>query len=72
MAENVVDDLEFTEEQLRAALRRVGREARQATFAAGQPVVVVKGMTLVALYPDGREEILEPLHREAESVRGGS
>ena len=61
MSENILDDREFTDEQLRAALRRMGREARQEAFAAGHPVFVIKDMAIVALYPDGREEILEPL-----------
>jgi len=69
MSENILDDREFTDEQLRAALRRAGREARQAAFAAGHPVFVIKGMAIVALYPDGREEILEPLRPETEIVR---
>ncbi|HTU20628.1 MAG TPA: hypothetical protein VMG10_21385 [Gemmataceae bacterium] len=68
MPEDVLDGQEFTDEQLRAALRRVGQEARQTAFAAGYPVIVIKGMALVALYPDGREEILEPLRPEAETV----
>ena len=69
MPEDVLDGQEFTDEQLRAALRRVGREARQAAFAAGYPVIVVKGRALVALHPDGREEIIEPLLPEAETAR---
>ena len=69
MPGDVLDGREFTDEQLRAALRRVGREARQSAFAAGYPVIVIKGMAIVALYPDGREEILETLRPEAEIVR---
>jgi hypothetical protein len=55
------DTLEFTDEQLRAALRRVGRDARQAAFAAGKAVVYVKDGAIVALYPDGTEEVVELL-----------
>jgi hypothetical protein len=55
------DDVEFTDEQLRAALKRVGRDARQAAFAAGQPVVILKGNTLVELHADGTEKVIETL-----------
>ncbi|HEY7153022.1 MAG TPA: hypothetical protein VH575_03585 [Gemmataceae bacterium] len=61
MQENNGDMPEFTDEQLRAALKRVGRDARQEAFAAGRPVIVIKGNAIVALHPDGREEIIEPL-----------
>ncbi len=55
------DAPEFTDEQLRAALKRVGRDARQEAFAAGRPIIIVKGRAIVALHPDGSEEIVEPL-----------
>jgi hypothetical protein len=61
MQEHNGDMPEFTDEQLRAALKRVGRDARQAAFAAGRPVFVVKGNAIVALHPDGTEEIVESL-----------
>jgi len=35
------DVLEFTDEQLCAALKQVGSESRQAAFAAGTPVLIV-------------------------------
>lgn len=62
------DGLEFTDEQLRAALKRMGRDARKAAFSAGQPVIVVKGSSLVALYPDGSEKVIETLCRETGAV----
>lgn len=58
---DVIDTPEFTDEQLRAALRGVGRDARQAAFAAGRAVVYLKGRAIVALHPDGTEEVVEPL-----------
>lgn len=61
MRENSNDGSEFTEEQLRAALKRVGRDARQAAYKVGRPVVIVKGASLVELHPDGTERIIEPL-----------
>lgn len=61
MQHNALDIPEFTDEQLHAALVRVGREARRSAFAAGRPVVVIKGRSIVALYADGREEVLETL-----------
>jgi hypothetical protein len=61
MHESSNDAAEFTDEQLRAALKRVGKEARREAFAAGRPVIVVKGRSLVALYADGTEKIVEPL-----------
>ena len=63
MPEDVPDGLEFTEEQLRAALRRVGEEARREAFAAGRPVIILKGTALIALHADGTEEVIERLDR---------
>ena len=54
------DDKEFTDEQLRDALRRVGSEARRAAFAAGRPVVQLKDGKVVWIYPDGTERVAEP------------
>lgn len=68
MQNNDSDGLEFTDEQLRAALKRMGRDARKAAFSAGQPVIVVKGSSIVALHPDGTEEILETLIRETNAL----
>jgi hypothetical protein len=68
MSENLPDTPEFTDEQLREALRRVGQDARRGAFAAGQPVFVIKGTAIVALYPDGTEEIVESLRPELESA----
>lgn len=66
MQDNDDDDLEFTDEQLRAALKRVGSAARQEAFAAGLPVVVLKGTAIVALFPDGSEKIIKTLCRETD------
>jgi hypothetical protein len=61
MPEDVNDDREFTDEQLRAALRCVGEEARREAFAAGLPVYILKGRFLVALHADGTEEVIKQL-----------
>jgi hypothetical protein len=61
MSPNHGDDVEFTDEQLRAALKGVGDEARREAFAAGRPVVFFKDNAIVALYADGSERILETL-----------
>jgi hypothetical protein len=71
MQENGRDGVEFSDEQLRAALKRVGKDARQAAFAAGRPVVVVKNSLLVALFPDGTEQILESLAPENDTLSPG-
>jgi hypothetical protein len=68
MPENLPDAPEFTAEQLRDALRRVGQDARRAAFAAGRPVFVVKGTMIVALHPDGTEEVVESLRPELETA----
>jgi hypothetical protein len=54
------DDREFTDEQLRAALERVGKTAREEAFQAGVPVIVLRDERLVWIYPDGREEMVDP------------
>lgn len=54
----IYDLPEFTDEQLRAALRDVGEEARRAAFAAGRPVMVAREGWLVLLRPDGSEEVV--------------
>jgi hypothetical protein len=67
--ENLLNGVEFTDEQLRAALKRVGRDAREAAFAAGRPVVVIKDGSLVALYGDGTEEVIGPVRSEPGTAR---
>jgi hypothetical protein len=61
MQENGADLPEFTDEQLRAALKRVGRDALQAAFAAGRHVMILRDGFVVALYPDGSERVIAPL-----------
>lgn len=56
---NGLDDPEFTEEQLREAVTRVGQAAREEAFAAGRPVFYLKGTVIVALHPDGTEEVIK-------------
>ena len=65
MEEKLADGVEFTDEQLRAALKRVGADARRATFAAGRPVVIIKDGSLVALYGDGTEKVIGPVPESA-------
>ena len=52
MSEEHAEDVECTEEQLRAALKRVAKEARQEAFAHGRPVFFVKNGSLIALHPE--------------------
>ena len=61
MSEETLEGMEFTEEQLRAALKRVGNEARQQAFARGLPVYFVRNGSLIALYPDGSERVIKPV-----------
>ncbi|HVC94263.1 MAG TPA: TIR domain-containing protein [Pirellulales bacterium] len=50
------DDLEISDEQLRAALPQIGREAREAAFQAGRPVIELnKKGEAVWIYPDGTQ-----------------
>lgn len=53
-----IDAPEFTDEQIRAALKQVGRDARRGAFAAGCPVYFVRGHLVVALHADGTEDIV--------------
>jgi hypothetical protein len=53
------DPPEFTDEQLRKVLKRVGEEARRRAFAAGRPVTVLEGANLVHIWPDGRREVIQ-------------
>jgi WD40 repeat protein/GTPase SAR1 family protein len=54
------DGREFSDEQLRAALPQIGRDAREAAFRAGRPVIVLKDERPVWIYPDGRESPVGP------------
>lgn len=65
----MTDAPEFTDEQLRDALRCVGRDARQAAFAAGLAVVYIKDRSIVELHPDGSEVIVGSL---SEGADGGT
>jgi hypothetical protein len=46
---------EFSNEQLNAALTRIGKEARQEAFDAGRPVIILKNDKPTWVYPDGSE-----------------
>jgi hypothetical protein len=59
---------EFTDQQLRDALQRVGTEARHASFDAGQPIVFLKDNVLIALYRDGREVVLKSVQNGIDAV----
>jgi hypothetical protein len=59
------DEPEFSDSQLRDALKRVGRDARQATFKTGMSIVVLKGQKLVRVYEDGREVAVQSLDQPA-------
>lgn len=60
MNPNSTDVPEFTDEQLREALKRVGSDARQAAFAAGRPILIVREGQLVEQHADGTERYLGP------------
>ena len=55
MSDIQTEPREFTDQQLHAALKRVGEQAKKQAFSAGKPIVVLRGTQLVWIYPDGRE-----------------
>jgi hypothetical protein len=61
----------FTDDQLRALLRRVGQDAHDAAFKAGQSVIVLQGASLVAIHPDGTRRVVENLPPESDSDTNG-
>jgi hypothetical protein len=52
------EPVEFTDEQLRAALHRMGEEARREAFEAGLTVTIVRSGHLIRQFVDGHEEDL--------------
>jgi small GTP-binding protein len=54
------DDQEFSGEQLRTALPQIGRDARQAAFQAGRPVIELKNGRPVWVHADGTERAVDP------------
>ncbi|MEX2214406.1 MAG: hypothetical protein WD768_09780 [Phycisphaeraceae bacterium] len=58
MRDQIDEPGEFTDEQLRAALREMGEKAQAKTFAAGRPVMVAWNGDLVLLFPDGTEKVV--------------
>ena len=68
MPEPLLDDREFTDEELRAAVVRVGEEARAIAFAAGRPVYFMKGRAIIAQHADGTEEIVELLGADTDAT----
>lgn len=57
MSETINDPPEFTDDELRAALKQAGADARNAVFAAGRPIMVAQDGLLVLLYPDGTRKV---------------
>ena len=51
----VAEPPEFTDEQLRAALHRMGEQARTEAFAAGLAVTMARNGHVIRQYPDGHE-----------------
>ena len=47
---------EFTDQQLRKALKQVGVDAKRIAFAKRRPVFVLRHNQLVAVHRDGRVE----------------
>ena len=60
---------EFSDEELRGALSRVGKTARDRAFQAGQPVVRLNHGQLVSVDPDGTERIVEATHGDADGSK---
>jgi hypothetical protein len=69
MPDDVIDEPEFTDEQLRALLHRVAQVARAKAFAAGLPVHFIKNGAIVALHPDGTEEVVKLLSNDPATGR---
>ena len=57
---------EFTDQELRDALKRVGSDEHRALFNAGQPIVFLQGQNLIARYKDGREVVLKRVDHATE------
>jgi hypothetical protein len=68
MEDSNIDPPEFTDEQLRAALKRVGEVARREAFSAGRSVMIARGASLVLLHPDGTEERVGPLRPDEDDA----
>ena len=62
------DPAEFTEDQLRAALKSVGEEARREAFSAGRSVMIAKEGAPFFSHPDGTEERVGPLCLEGNPI----
>lgn len=62
------DAPEFTDEQLRTALKCIGRDARQAAFAVGRPILIIRNAQLVELHADGTERVVGPVSSETDST----
>ena len=67
MNDSKCDSPEFTEDQLRAALKTVGEEARREAFSAGHSVMIIRGASLVLLNPDGTENVVGPMCLNADA-----
>lgn len=63
-----IDAPEFTDEQLRTALKRIGRDARQAAFAVGRPILIIRDAQLIEMHADGTERVVGPVRPEPGSV----
>lgn len=52
------DDREFTDEELKAALKEVGKSVKEKHFSKGQPIAYLEGDKVIKEYPDGRKEVV--------------
>lgn len=70
MQEIIDDPPEFSDEQLRAALKRMGEEARQKTFSAGLPVMVIEDGKFILIFPDGSRKVTGYLETKSHVEKG--
>lgn len=55
MSTDAGEQSEFTDAELKEALKRVGEDARHAAFQSGHPIAFLKDGKLFQAFPDGRE-----------------
>lgn len=56
MHDAIDDPREFTDEQMHAALRRMGEEARAKAFAIGRPIMIARDGKLFLHFSNGEEK----------------
>lgn len=68
--EEIVEVAEFTDKQLRDALKQIGIRAKQSAFEKHRPIFVFRDGHLIALHRDGSTNLIQSAKEGTDLIDG--